>query len=543
MIYGNRWLKDTDNTTISESFSIVADEYLNRLSMLEACTDEAAKPILEAQVQVLQEVSFKDIIEKLKQFWEKFKTWIKDIWDKIFHNDKVAEERTKKAEKKAEEEAKKFVDNIFEAAKKSSDEKAKVSKEFFDKFKVVVFKINVNDSNLSEDDKKKLKSIINLSTPIIFNNIDDSLITAKSNFIYNFIKRSDNGVVKYEDSIIDSIERMLADNSGFFNFSNLGSFDDRYRLKNFKSNGDVYDAVYLSPTEIPIVTIENGVFSKIAYQQGGGEFKPRFIDLSKPEEVKTCLTDLLKDFRLIHGDINDNINKLDDLKKEADKTIQQLNNIVEKIHNMKHDIITDIYNNKEIARSGISSRAASVDSKKFIDYLDFVQKVYKDNSTISDNLHGFDRKFYNYLTTTLSYSDEKIDGLTQKELYDLYKQYHMHNLRPENHNTSSSYDDNLYKYTHDEYKADDDDRQKEYENMYPAYSYEKTKMENFKKLVTSVKDCITVVQKKSRFLVKNRIGYIKGKQMLTNTMNRLILYMDREYKIDEYGEYENYNEV
>ena len=95
MIYGyiNNVVKE--QTSEPEVVSVVYEEFCNYRQMLEDCTDESARPILEAQVQVLYEVSISDIIEKIKEIWESVVEFIKKIWNKIFHNKKIVEEREK----------------------------------------------------------------------------------------------------------------------------------------------------------------------------------------------------------------------------------------------------------------------------------------------------------------------------------------------------------------------------------------------------------------------------------------------------------------
>lgn len=105
MIYGNKFLPKKEESISVQEFgieSIAYNEYHNYKSLLESCTDESAKPVLEAQVEILYEVSFKDIIEKIKKAWNDFKAWVKSIWDKIFNKKKIVKEKKKKAEENFE---------------------------------------------------------------------------------------------------------------------------------------------------------------------------------------------------------------------------------------------------------------------------------------------------------------------------------------------------------------------------------------------------------------------------------------------------------
>lgn len=82
--------REVENISISEStfgfVSVAYDEYMNRCSLLESCTEDS-KAILEAQIEVLKEVSIKDIfsklIDKVKEVFQKIKKFFKKISDKI----------------------------------------------------------------------------------------------------------------------------------------------------------------------------------------------------------------------------------------------------------------------------------------------------------------------------------------------------------------------------------------------------------------------------------------------------------------------------
>jgi myosin heavy subunit len=81
MFYGNSVLKQIQKPEENLSGariieSVVFEEYKNRLAIYEACTDESERAILEVQLDVLQEISIKDI-------WSKIKKAIRWLLDKI----------------------------------------------------------------------------------------------------------------------------------------------------------------------------------------------------------------------------------------------------------------------------------------------------------------------------------------------------------------------------------------------------------------------------------------------------------------------------
>lgn len=114
MIYGQTFLNESVNrnrrdSSLSLLESVAFDEYQNRVTMLESCKDEHTRSLIEAQIEVLREVSLKDIKDKFLAFLKKIGDFIKKIIDKIksFFNkdDKKKQEEELKAVKKKLEEA------------------------------------------------------------------------------------------------------------------------------------------------------------------------------------------------------------------------------------------------------------------------------------------------------------------------------------------------------------------------------------------------------------------------------------------------------
>jgi hypothetical protein len=113
MIYGQTFLNESVNrnrrdNSLSLLESVAFDEYQNRVVMLESCKDEHTRSLIEAQIEVLREVSLKDIKDKFLAFLKKIGDFIKKIIDKIksfFNKDdkKKQEEELKIVKKKLEE--------------------------------------------------------------------------------------------------------------------------------------------------------------------------------------------------------------------------------------------------------------------------------------------------------------------------------------------------------------------------------------------------------------------------------------------------------
>jgi FtsZ-binding cell division protein ZapB len=108
MFYGNSVLKQQDsvveNYDLAGSLiceSVCMTEYNNRLIMYENCTDESERALLESQLEVLQEISIKDIGKKiigaLMKLWEHIKRIAKKI------KDFITGARIKELKKRAEE--------------------------------------------------------------------------------------------------------------------------------------------------------------------------------------------------------------------------------------------------------------------------------------------------------------------------------------------------------------------------------------------------------------------------------------------------------
>lgn len=75
--YGNQFLiRENINNNI---ISIAYNEYCNYCSLLESCTNDNERTILEAKIEVLHEIAIKDIFEKIKKIWINFKNWLNKL--------------------------------------------------------------------------------------------------------------------------------------------------------------------------------------------------------------------------------------------------------------------------------------------------------------------------------------------------------------------------------------------------------------------------------------------------------------------------------
>lgn len=140
-----------EETNVFEISSVAYDEYLNRINMLENCTDNTIKPILEAQVEVLYEVGIKDIAGKIKEAIQKLIEKIKKIIEKIkdfFFNKK--REGMKQKTNDLEQKLKEAEDTIValkhqNSVQKTENEKqTEKIKEANEKFKDILDKIRNN---------------------------------------------------------------------------------------------------------------------------------------------------------------------------------------------------------------------------------------------------------------------------------------------------------------------------------------------------------------------------------------------------------------
>lgn len=82
MIYGKVFL-ESNNVQNVEPFDIVFEEYLNRKSMLAECTNLENRRLLEAQIEVLREVSFSSIIDKIVEIFKKIVRFIEKAYLKV----------------------------------------------------------------------------------------------------------------------------------------------------------------------------------------------------------------------------------------------------------------------------------------------------------------------------------------------------------------------------------------------------------------------------------------------------------------------------
>lgn len=174
-VYGNTVLREHANIiSIKEDnlfetvTSVVYEEYLNYKSLLEKCKDDSDKIIIEAKLEVLYEVSIKDIINTIKELWNRFRKWIKEKINTIF----------------------KFKNNLDNRTKKAIDK----NKQLIAKAK----QKGLNESVLTED---ILPLIIYESDEVKVNNID------KSYFDYEF--EYDNIHNRKIDGLIDKFENCI----------------------------------------------------------------------------------------------------------------------------------------------------------------------------------------------------------------------------------------------------------------------------------------------------------------------------------------------
>jgi len=409
MLYGKTFLPDeykSDNI-VTESISIIFDEFCNRLSLLESCT-ESEKPLLEAQVQVLYEISIEDIknkihdiIDFIKRKWREFCDWVKKIWNKIWHN----EDEANKVAFKVEKDVKKQTKNMFEDEKEedtffSASKAAKIS-EVLKTLKVPLYDIAFKAGRFSDKNKEDSKLLVSggnilyclkqgLDGDINFNDLlkkmgasenivkddfwMDSLdkdindiivfIDKIKNNDYNF-KDDENELEKIKSNVrqahygsdaknkhyeIDkSIENLYA--SRITNLSLKNYTIDDFSKSILKENNSAFLKKYLNEFRSILVRFEDNpeslreiINTIFAYQ---GEFKKDVDDLNKyNDEIKKRISKLDKCVKDLNT-VERNLSKL------FDQTKQALKNNADKYGKSEADstnnIIKDIYN-KELSK-------------------------------------------------------------------------------------------------------------------------------------------------------------------------------------------------
>lgn len=172
MIYGNVFLpgdvitEKTSNDLFTVE-SVVYEEYCNRKAILESVSEGEDTSILEAELQILAEVSIKDIIERVKNAWKELKMKIAHIVEVIL--EKIGKFiKNEKAKKKYNEVVKKIARFFWTAA--SSSDMADKYKELLAEVKDYAVKnqqITINfeykstgtiKERITESDFKNLKS-------------------------------------------------------------------------------------------------------------------------------------------------------------------------------------------------------------------------------------------------------------------------------------------------------------------------------------------------------------------------------------------------
>ena len=247
-IYGHKFdnllLENKYQAFQSKSVSVVYEEYLNRKNLLEACIDSNERTILESQVELLQEISIKDIFERIKEALGRFVEWIRKLIEKVKNfftgaKYKAAEKEIEELKKQIDEEKLKNVAvgdlekevNKLKAELKQAENNADREKE---EREIASKKYNDEIDNLKDQRqelrvavKEKDKSISSLESkikqleslkdkiseykPILFfnanNYLDDSFSPQKiANNAQDIIKKMNS---EYKASDKESIKKFL----------------------------------------------------------------------------------------------------------------------------------------------------------------------------------------------------------------------------------------------------------------------------------------------------------------------------------------------
>lgn len=138
MFYGNMVLKQQDNIIENANIdSIIYNEYLNRCNILESCTDESDRVIIEAQVEVLYELSIKEVLTKIKNWIKKRLLAIVKGLEKLFSKGKKT--KFKDTILKLLNKAKKILGDVEEAETKEEIDNCKGEFEnFYDEYRDTV---------------------------------------------------------------------------------------------------------------------------------------------------------------------------------------------------------------------------------------------------------------------------------------------------------------------------------------------------------------------------------------------------------------------
>ena len=138
MFYGNTVLKQQDNIIENTNIdSIIYNEYLNRCNILESCTGGSDRVILEAQVEVLYELSIKEVLTKIKNWIKKRLLAIVKGLEKLFSKGKKT--KFKDTILKLLNKAKKILGDVEEAETKEEIDNCKGEFEnFYDEYRDTV---------------------------------------------------------------------------------------------------------------------------------------------------------------------------------------------------------------------------------------------------------------------------------------------------------------------------------------------------------------------------------------------------------------------
>ena len=333
MIYGNKFLPKKEESISMIEFgieSIAYNEYRNYKSLLESCTDDSSRPILEAQVTILREVSFKDIIERIKKAWKDFKEWIMGIFEKIFGK----KEHLNKIAKESEAMAK-------EIQNKTNELKANKTINEDELYKVKY----INKINILSSTKNKEKNTME-TTNFDYQNIDEVVKYIKELVINEQLELINNNQIR-------DIDAILSNNSGF-------SIDD------YKKWSEEYE--------------ESAKLLEIAKVSYNIEYDEKEVDLYHMSSYAADLTFDISKLNACMISVDIALGKIKNIYKETDKKLDTFFN------QNKVEMVNPISDEKSDAREFQLDEVARIKFKAIKEIMNYLQSISKAFSLVSTNI-------------------------------------------------------------------------------------------------------------------------------------------------------------
>lgn len=230
----------TESVDIGDLTSIVFEEYLNQQKLLESCSSSKERMIIESKLEVLQELSFRDIKDKIVKAIQAVIRFISEIGKRIkgfFTRNKDNKKKIAELESKVKELETKYNVSISDVAAKESE---------IEKLKEEIKDANPRIKELEGEVEKK-QSQIDSAIQRIFNSMKSYLSEPCVYFdLYRYFTKKDKTNEQFEalDTMFDmykNVAQMYRSDESYGDKLKIDSYKDEIDEIRDYMNSDKFD--------------------------------------------------------------------------------------------------------------------------------------------------------------------------------------------------------------------------------------------------------------------------------------------------------------